>query len=298
MRQLEGHVPEHLVATPIDLSGREFGALRRLVYDRFGIHLTDEKRTMVAVRLQKTLKQRGLPSFAAYYDELQRDTQGMLLTELLNHITTNHTFFYRESSHFDFFVQRALPDVTASLKQHQRNDIRVWSAGCSSGEEPYTLAMLMMEYLGARYSRWDAGVLATDISEKVLNIARAGTYTSEQIAALPATLKHKYFQHLSSQQPSQSENRWKVHPQVQKEVMFRHLNLMNKRFPFKKQMQIIFCRNVMIYFDQVTREALVERFYEVLEPGGYLFIGHAETLGRQQQVFEYILPAVYRKTLL
>jgi chemotaxis protein methyltransferase CheR len=287
------------------LTEREYEALRTFVYHRFGIHLTDEKQTMVAVRLQKILKQHGLPSFASYHKLLQTDTSGALLTELVNHITTNHTFFYREHSHFDFFVQRALPELSAMLRQQQRNDLRIWSAGCSSGEEPYTLAMLMMEYFGGQYSHWDAGVLATDISEKVLNIARAGLYSAEQIRALPTVLRHKYFQaaeleYLVKNSPNVQghDTLWRVRPHVQKEVLFRHLNLMREQFPFKRPMQVIFCRNVMIYFDQATRAALIERFFHALEPGGYLFIGHAETLGRQRNgIFDYIMPAVYQKPI-
>jgi chemotaxis protein methyltransferase CheR len=274
----------------VALSENEFDNLSRLVYERFGIHLPPEKRTMVTVRLQKILRRMGMTSFHQYYDYLVRSKNNEALIEFANHITTNHTFFFREKEHFDYLVKRVLPEMTAPLKRRQEYDFRMWCAGCSSGEEAYMLAMLMMEFLGPEYSRWKAGVLATDISEKALAVAESGEYSEERIALLPEEYKRKYFQLLP-------DKHWRVKPLLQNEVIFRKFNLMNTVFPFRKPFHVIFCRNVMIYFDKPTRNALVQRFYDSLLPGGYLFIGHSETIDRASSDFRYITPALYQKPL-
>lgn len=272
------------------LSENEFDNLSRLVYERFGIHLPLEKRMMVNVRLQKVLRRMGMSSFHQYYEYLIRSPSSEPLIEFANHITTNHTFFFREKEHFDYLVKRILPEMTEPLKRRQEYDFRMWCAGCSSGEEAYMLAMLMMEFLGAEYGRWKAGVLATDISEKALAVAESGDYVEERIALLPEEYKRKYFQALP-------DKHWRVKPLLKQEVIFRKFNLMNTAFPFKKPFHVIFCRNVMIYFDKPTRNALVQRFYDSLLPGGYLFIGHSETIDRASSDFQYITPALYQKPL-
>lgn len=296
-QQSPNNAPEQSLPTmPVDeivavtLTEQEFENLRKLVYDRFGIHLVPEKRTMVTVRLQKVLRRMGFKTFHEYYEYLIHSPSNEPLIEFANYITTNHTFFFREKEHFDYLVRYVLPEMSHSLKSRQDFDFRVWCAGCSSGEEAYMLAMLMMEFWGIEYSRWRAGVLATDISERALTIAESGVYPDERINLLPPEYKTKYFQRLPN-------NEWKVKPDLQKEVIFRKLNLMNQTFPFKKQFHVIFCRNVMIYFDKPTRDALIQRFYDTLMPGGYLFIGHSETIDRAHSDFQYIMPALYKKPL-
>ncbi len=280
--------PATPVAGLMEISDKEFNAMRELIYDKFGINLTDQKRSLLVGRLQKMLRKEGFPSFRAYYEHLSSGQHDAALSTLVDLISTNHTYFNREKAHFEFFSETALPEIIQRLRQQGRNDIRIWCAGCSSGEEPYTLQMLMLEVLGNDYKNWDAGILATDISDRALTIARQGTYPTDRVDALPENLRRKYFQKVG-------EDQWKVAPQVQNEVLYRRLNLMNKTFPFKKPFQMIFCRNVMIYFDQPTREALVSRFHQFTEPGGYLFIGHSETLGRKQGIYNYLLPALYQK---
>ncbi len=273
----------------IQLSVDEFDSLSRLVYDRFGIFLPPEKRTMVTVRLQKVLRKMGMKTFHEYYEYLTRaGGNSEALIEFANHITTNHTFFWREKDHFEFFLQQFLPNVTATLSAKREFDVRIWCAGCSSGEESYMLQMLLMDYFGGEYSKWKAGVLATDISERALGIAEAGVYPKERIELLPDTYKRKYTKQLPSGEVQ-------ILPQVQKDVVYRKFNLMNAQFPFKRPFHAIFCRNVMIYFDKPTRDALVERFYNSLESGGYLFIGHSETISRDLSSFRYISPALYQK---
>lgn len=174
------------------LNEHEFALLSSLVREHFGIHITEEKRSMVASRLGKTLKELGLTSFRQYYELLQAE-DSKALTELVNRITTNHTFFYRESSHFDFFTKTALPAIVAQQTALRDHDVRVWSAACSSGEEPYLLAMLLREYFGAEYATWNAGVLATDISEHTIGNSHHGHLFSGALARTAARAATKIF---------------------------------------------------------------------------------------------------------
>ena len=270
------------------ISDREFRLIRDLVYKRFGINLTPEKRALLVGRLGKLLRKQGFRSFQEYYKYLLSDTSGRALDSLVNRISTNFTFFYRESDHFEFFNTVVLPEMTKMISGENHRDLRVWCAGCSTGQEPYTLQMLIREYLGRNYAMWEAGLLATDISAKALETAVRGVYPDEGLEKLPRPLKRKYFR-------KKGDGTCEVVDELKREITFRRFNLMNERFPFKKPFHVIFCRNVMIYFDQSTRDALIKRFYESMVPGGYLFIGHSETLGRKQAFFEYVKPAVYRR---
>ncbi|MCF6178737.1 MAG: protein-glutamate O-methyltransferase CheR [Geopsychrobacter sp.] len=270
------------------ISDAEFSNLRDLIHQRFGINLTEQKRSLLVGRLQKLMRTRGFSTFQQYTDFLTDDKSEQGLSELVDLISTNHTYFNREKDHFDYFYNTALPDVITRLKQQNRRDLRIWCAGSSTGEEPYTLIMLMKEYLGADYKNWDAGILATDISDKALSAARAGIYTQDRVDQLPANLRNKYF-------IPASDKKLAVRDDVKHETTYRRLNLMNAKFPFKKPFQIIFCRNVMIYFDQPTRDTLVTRFHRTTEQDGSLFIGHSETLGRTQTLYKYLQPALYQK---
>lgn len=266
-------------------SDAEFRSLAALIKDRFGIHLTDAKRSLVAGRLQKILRERSMATYQEYIDFLATESGADALDELANRITTNYTFFNRESDHFTYFSQHILPEMT---KRHaQDRDLRVWCAGCSTGEEPWTLAMLIQEHLSHDSGRWDAGLLATDISDRALQIAKEGEYPLESLERLPVHLRSRYM-------VSAGPDAMHVSDKLKPLVTFRRFNLMNATFPFKKPMDCIFCRNVMIYFDGPTRQALVDRFAKALAPGGYLIIGHSESLG-QTPVFESIIPALFRK---
>ncbi|WP_244151843.1 CheR family methyltransferase [Malonomonas rubra] len=275
----------------MSISDQEFHDLRDLIHKRFGINLTDQKRSLLVGRLQKLMRKLGLTTFAQYYQYLSEDKTEQALGELVDLVSTNHTYFNREKDHFDYFYQTALPAIADKLRRENRRDLRIWCAGCSTGEEPYTLLMLMMEYFGNEYSSWDAGILATDISDRALTIARAGVYSSDRVEQLPGNLSRKYFQ------PA-GPGEMRVVDKIKSEATFRRFNLMNTTFPFKKQFQMIFCRNVMIYFDQPTRDALVGRYHQHTEQGGYLFIGHSETLGRSQTRYNYLQPALYQKGTL
>lgn len=270
------------------INDREFEQMRRLIYERFGINLTEQKRSLLVGRLQKLIRDAGFGSFGDYYDALVNEPGEAGLSELIDRVSTNHTYFNREKDHFDYLLQTALPAVAAALEKANRRDLRIWCAGCSSGEEAYMILILLQEYFGANYGRWQAGLLATDISQRALATAQQGIYSEERLAALPKEWRGKYFRQIA---PGQ----WQVNEALRKEATFRRFNLMNAQFPFKHPFQIIFCRNVMIYFDQPTRDTLVRKFHRALEPDGYLFIGHSETLGREQTQFHYLQPAAYRK---
>jgi chemotaxis protein methyltransferase CheR len=277
-------------AALMPISDEEFELLRRLIHQRFGINLTDQKKSLLVGRLQKLLRKAGYSNFKSYYEDLLNDQSEQKLSQLVDRISTNHTYFNRERSHFDYFSQTALPAVVQRLRQKGEKDLRIWCAGCSSGEEAYMLLMLMQEFFGSEYSQWNCGLLATDISSRVLEIAGKGVYPEEKIQALPQNLRNKYVR-------ATGDGHYAFSDVLRKEAVFRRFNLMNERFPFKKPFHIIFCRNVMIYFDAPTRLNLVNKFHQFMSPGGYLFIGHSETLGRQQNLFKYLVPAVYQKEL-
>jgi len=277
------------VALPslMSISDFEFKLIRELIYKKFGINLTEAKKSLVVGRLQKLIRSLSFDSFKQYYDYLIADKTGRALDQLVNKISTNHTFFYRESAHFEYFKDVVLPEMTAALKLQSTCDLRVWCAGCSTGEEPYMLAMFLLDHFGSSYAQWSAGVLATDISGRALAKAVAGTYNGENVCNVPPWAR-AYFCKTAPDQ-------WAVIETVKREVTFRRFNLMNVAFPFKKPFHVIFCRNVMIYFDQQTRTELIRKFYAALVPGGYFFVGHSESLGRSQALFEYVQPAIYRR---
>lgn len=281
-------VSEFFSGSWIHISDEEFKLLRDLVYNNIGINLTEEKRNLLMGRLQKILRARSFSNFRDYYNFIINDKSGEALSELANSISTNHTFFYREKDHFEFFLSTALPEIVSIAKEQRSTDLRIWSAGCSSGEEPYNLMMLMLEYFGRDYNKWTAGVLATDISEKALDFARRAVYSNDRVRYLPVEYKNRYLKKVN-------KDEWEVIDQIKKDVVFRRFNLMNEVFPFKKQFHSIFCRNVMIYFDEPTRIKLVNKFYDLLLPGGYLFIGHSETLKRETHKFQFVMPALYKK---
>ena len=271
------------------LSMEEFDLIRKLVYDRFGIHLNEQKKSLVVERLQKTLRTGQFESFRAYYNYVVSDRSGKALLELVDRISTNHTHFFREKDHFVFMQTTWLPALKkAAQTAGKKKDIRIWSAGCSSGEEPYTIAMLLADQFEMDGSGWDIGILATDISTTVLEKAQAGLYSDSQLEQVPDVFKRKFFR------PA-GDGLYTVTPAIKDLVMFRRLNLMNKEYPFKGQFQIIFCRNVMIYFDEPVRNELLQRYHRYLEPDGYLFIGHSESIGRDNKYFRFIRPAIYQK---
>lgn len=231
---------------------------------------------------------RNFHSYNDYFDIIMKDDTGKELTELLNSLTTNHTYFMREEEHFHYLKTYILPHIFNHY--HHERDLRIWSAGCSSGQEPYTISMIVSDFIeqaGMNLTKWNCQMLATDISERALTKAVSGSYDIGELSDLPSLWLNKYFH--------KSGNEYTVKDSIKSQVVFRKFNLMNHRFPFKKKFHTIFCRNVMIYFDGETKNRLIDRFYDALIPGGYLLIGHSEFIDRNASNFEYVRPAVYQK---
>ena len=270
------------------ITDQEYDLIRHLVYKRFGIHLGQSKRSLVISRLHKVLKEKNFRNFRDYYDYILTDTSGEALSTLIDQISTNHTYFYREEAHFQFMRDFVLPELLPRLEAQGQREIRIWSAGCSSGDEPFTLGIVLLDYLNHRRLGWKVAILATDISERALSIARKGIYTRDQIARLPRQQREKYFK-------PKDQNLFQVKDVLKNLVLYRRLNLMREYYPFKKKFHSIWCRNVMIYFDRQTRMDLVRKFHNYLDHDGYLFIGHSESLTNCSRLFQYVQPAVYRK---
>ena len=269
-----------------ELTTAEFNKIREYIKANFGISLSDEKKTLVHSRLRSTLQELGMETFSEYFDYLLKERSGEALTRFVNKITTNHTFFMRETDHFDYFRDNVLPYIETTYF-HQK-DARLWCAACSSGEEAVTLQILLQEYFKKSLG-WDTQMIASDISAQVLDRAVAGKYVTEALENLPKAWQNDYFKKMDGQFSQVKDG-------ILRNILYRRLNLM-ENFPFRKKFQVIFCRNVMIYFDSQTRDQVVRRFYEVTEPGGYLFIGHSESISNSGSGYQYIKPAIYRKPL-
>lgn len=270
----------------ITIKDSEFHRLVDYVHDNYGINLS-QKRVLIEGRLGNDIISRGFDNYTDFLDMIFADKTGTELVNLLNKLTTNHTYFRREPEHYDFMKNVFLPEME---KKKKDKVIYIWSAGCSSGEEPYTNEIEMLEYFGNDARNWDTKILATDISRKVLAKAQMGVYHKDSMSNLTDEVKKKYFVPLDN-------DCYKVTDELKKQVVFKVFNLMDE-IPYRKNpFDLIFCRNVMIYFDAETKLNLVKRFYDVLAPGGYLFIGHAESVSRDATNYEYIKPAIYRKPL-
>jgi len=251
--------------------------------------LHEGKKGLLKARLTKYLRKSRYRSLEEYYQCLMNDDTGEEMVHLLDVISTNLTYFFREPKHYDFLRGKALPQVAEICKNLNKRAIRVWSAGCSSGEEAYSLGIVLNEFIGPREGL-QIQILATDISTKVLNKASDGIYEKEKLEKIPYDLKSRYFQRGINKRSGY----FRVKPQLRKVISFRRLNLMEP-FPPGSTFHIIFCRNVMIYFDKHTQARIVEKFYDALEKGGFFFIGHSESLTNINHAFQYIQPSVYRK---
>ncbi len=274
----------------IQITEQEFSKLTEYIHTEYGIELKKEKQLLLMGRLHKLLVELGFKTFTDYYNYLTSDKTGEASSVLIDKVSTNHTFFMREPDHFEYLKNTILPKLKQKKEQINNRDIRLWCAASSTGEEPYTLAMILTEFFETEGQYWDKKLLATDISNKVLEIAKRGVYEKDRIQPLPSMWKLRYFQNYDN-------NHVKVIDDIKKEVIYRRFNLMTPTFIFKKKFDIIFCRNVMIYFNQLTKDQLVEKMYQCTAPGGYLFIGHAESLNLKKTNYKFIMPAVYQKPL-
>jgi chemotaxis protein methyltransferase CheR len=260
-----------------ELTAEEFIRVRRIAYERAGLTIPDGKDGLVRSRLGKRLRERRVATFGAYFDLVEQEHDGEELTALIDLLTTNKTDFFREPAHFAYLVKHIVPaHVSANAP------LRIWSAGCSSGEEAYTLAIVLREALPAEY---DFRILATDISTRVVAMAKKGVYNAQQLAGLSPERRARWF-------ASVPDGGAIVRPELRVAISFAHLNLVAP-WPMAGPFDVIFCRNVMIYFNKPTVTTLVRRFHDLLSPGGHLFIGHSESLTAIEHDYRYVQPAVY-----
>ncbi len=266
------------------ITDSEFQRIVAYMKRNYGIDLS-QKRTLVGGRLENYLLRNGFSSYDEYMSKVESNPNSPEATDIVNVLTTNHTYFMRETSHFDFLRRVALP--WAKAKAGNTRDLRIWCGASSTGEEPYTLAMVTLDFFGLEHKQWDTRILATDISTKVLEHAARGVYLKEEIDPLPQNWKRRYFKQIDADE-------FKVKDELKREVIYRQFNLMNP-FPFRRKFHIVFLRNVMIYFPPEVKLQLVRKVYDFMEPGGYFFIGTTESLDRKAIPFQYVQPSIYRK---
>jgi chemotaxis protein methyltransferase CheR len=262
----------------------EYEFIRKTVYDHSRINLGTEKKALVAARVTKRLRALKLPDFDIYCQYLRSSKGKRELPFLVEAISTNHTHFFRESRHFDFLREVAIP----KWKAQGVGAIRIWSAAASSGEEPYTIGIVLAEALGFKV---DWRILATDISMRMLDLARGAIYSADRLSHVPVDSRRRYFQ----RGVGASDGKFRVKDEIRRRIEFAQINLLQSLYPFVSQFDVIFCRNVMIYFDRETQQALVEKMTPFMMNGSYLMIGHSETLTGIRHSLTAVEPAIYEK---
>lgn len=273
------------------MTDETFSRFSSFIYGELGIKMPFAKKTMLQARLAKRLRKLMLNSFEEYY-EYVFSKEGIVneLPSMIDLVTTNKTDFFREPNHFDFLSQTALPGLITSSGTGIERKALVWSAGCSTGEEPYTLAMVLSEF-GEKYPGYKFSVLATDISNEVINKARLGIYSESDVEPVPMNIRGKYL--LRSR--DRNSGRVRIIPKLRSTIDFRKLNFMEEDYRLAKKMDVVFCRNVIIYFDREIQEKVLNRLCRYLNPGGYLFMGHSETLNGMKLPLALVATTVYRK---
>lgn len=255
------------------ITEKEFIKFQELIYKNTGITLRDTKHEMVNSRLIKRLKTLELKSFSEYYEYLVNIDNGTELMEMINSITTNKTDFFRENHHFEFLNSIVLPNVKQTCYKNGTLGIRIWSSACSTGEEPYTINMIIKDFF-KNNPGWNVKILASDLDTNVLKKAVDGIYTKEQVKDIPAEFLKEYFY----KGEGENEGLFKAKEKIKDNIVFKKINLIDDVYPINSPLDIIFCRNVLIYFDPVNINAILNRFHNYLKPGGYLFLGHSESI--------------------
>lgn len=287
---MKQHESNHAAGIPAVLSDKIFSRFSSFIYDEVGIKLPPAKKTMLEARLHKRLKALGILTFEAYADYVfSPEGRGMELINLIDVVTTNKTDFFREPAHFEYLVKTAIPALISKSHSGIRTPFKIWSAGCSTGEEPYTMSMVLAEF-AATQPGFTANILASDISTVVLSKARNAIYTEDRVDTIPLHLKKKYL--LKSRDKNKGLVR--IVPALRTMIQFRRINFMED-FGLQEQMDVIFCRNVIIYFDKQTQERLLNKFCNQLVRGGYLFLGHSETINGLDVPLTPVASTVYRK---
>ena len=267
----------------MQLTDREFNWIVSYVHGKYGIDLS-QKRVLISGRLENYLLRNGYQSYSEYIAKIEQSPNGKEAVNMINVLTTNHTFFMREFIHFEYMQSTVLPWIKKQAASSK--DVRIWSAAASTGEAPYTIAMVLKDYFGLEKG-WDTQVLATDISTRVLQKAIEGRYLAEQIAPLPDRWKRMHFDKITPEE-------FQIKKELRKEVSFRQFNLMDD-IKFKGLFHLVFLRNVMIYFNEKTKNELLKRIYDHMEYGGYLFVGTTESIDKSATPFQYVQPSIYRK---
>jgi len=273
------------------LSGSQFSRLASYIQGNYGIRLPAAKKLMIEARLRRRMKKAGFPTFGEYLDHVfSPEGHNGELIHMVDAITTNKTDFFREPSHFDILCRQVLPMLLSKERFTGVSPLRVWSAACSSGEEPYTLAMALSEF-AEQSPDFHFQIYASDISTKVLKTAYHGVYREDRVAGMPLRLRQKYLLRSKNRQLELVQ----VKDRLRRQVAFHRINLMDDDFGLHERMHVIFCRNVMIYFDKEHQEKLIGRFHRQMLPGGFLFIGHSESLSGMKTPFSLIAPTVYKR---
>jgi chemotaxis protein methyltransferase CheR len=278
-----------MITQELQLKDSDFRKIKDLVYKYCGIYLSDAKKELVRTRLSKRLRKNNFKSFDAYIKYVLNQPNKEEFTTLIDSISTNFTSFFREKKHFDFLTNTLLPERVKKRKTQNLSLIRVWSAGCSSGEEPYSIAITLHDFF-KDFPGWDTKILATDISTRILKTAQKGIYEYTKIKPLTNYQRQFYLKQIIDNK----HDIYQVKPLLKRYIIFNHLNLMNQ-WPVKVPLDFIFCRNVMIYFNKETQERLINRFWDNLDSGGVLFTGHSESLTGIKHKFKYIQPTIYMK---
>ena len=271
------------------ISDEDFELFSRLVYEKSGISLNLSKKEMLCSRLARIMRSRGFRSFSNYYEVVAADPTGEEGRALVSAISTNLTYFYREPAHFHYLENILIQSWIAENISGKRRRLRLWSAGCSTGEEPYSLAMSLHRCI-PDLSEWDVRILAVDISRRVIETARTGRYDREKLSTVAPALKSRYLRDVQG-----SDGAVTVDGCLRDMVAFRELNLVQPVYPFAGSFDLILCRNVMIYFDRAMQERLLDNLTRHLHPGGVLFVGHVEVLDGLRHAFKFIAPGIYRK---
>jgi len=270
----------------IKFSKNEFQEISGFVLKHFGINLS-KKQTLISNRLRQTIIESGFNTFGEYFAYVKQSQNWQALNLFVNKLTTNHTYFYREPDHFSFLHSVGFSQIEALLANSGTNEVLIWSAGCSSGEEAYTLAMEAYEFFAKKFS-YKISILATDLSQHALQKAKTGIYSSAQLTDVPDRKKLKYFTRLKN-------DMFVVKDFIKELVCFKRLNLIRKSFPFKGHFHLVVCRNVMIYFKNETKVNLIKKFYDRTIEGGYLFVGHSEAFKSSNVAYHYVKPSIYMK---
>jgi len=266
----------------VKLSDSEFDYFVTFVSQTYGIDLS-AKRHLIEARLSSDLKAHGMQSYTQYIDMLKADKTSKSIDAIVNKLTTNYSFFSREMEHFDYLAKTVIPE----MEQSRKKTLKIWSAGCSTGQEPYNIAMAIDSALGFKRNLWSVSIIATDVSTEALAVAAQGVYPESSLDVMPQLWKSKYMSKLP-------DGKFQVASNIRDMITFKNFNLMDS-FPCTNYYDIIFCRNVMIYFKPHTTQQIVTKFYQANAEGGYFFISHSETISRFDNNYSYLFPSIYRK---